>query len=88
MFVQLVKKTSVLESEENEGEEKEEEMFDSSFLAEMYEVIVFSFFSIRFDLDDVLFTEKRTDLQDVKCIISKQTFSEIYFLLNCILVHI
>ncbi len=40
MFVQLVKKTSVLESEENEGEKKEE-MFDSSFLAEMYEVIVF-----------------------------------------------
>ena len=38
MFVQLVKRTSFIESEENEGEQKEEEMFDSSFLAEMYEV--------------------------------------------------
>ena len=38
MFVQLVKRTSVIESEENEGEQREEEMFDSSFLAEMYEV--------------------------------------------------
>ena len=48
MFVQLVKRTSFIESEENEGEQKEEEMFDSSFLAEMYEVTFVASFFILF----------------------------------------
>ena len=57
MFVQLVKRTSVIESEENEGEQKEEEMFDSSFLAEMYEVTFLVSFLYYLVLIDVGYLE-------------------------------
>jgi hypothetical protein len=38
MFVQLVKQIGSSESETKQGDERVNDMFDSSFLAEMYEV--------------------------------------------------